>query len=122
MSAGCGFSNALEFIGMPVIMELESDSGAARGVLWRSGIGKIRHLEVKIWRVQDLAHSKKLVVKAVNGEHNVVDIGTKIWAKPRIDYFKDLLNIRRLCDFLAQKVQAVTRTRTRPWQLKLHRL
>ena len=49
VSAGRGLSNALDFIGMPVTMELESDSSAARGVLWRSGIGKIRRCGSRTW-------------------------------------------------------------------------
>ena len=112
VSAGRGLSNALDFIGMPVTMELESDSSAARGVLWRSGIGKIRHLEVKTLWIQDMVHAKELVVKAVKGAHNVADIGTKILAKPRIDYLKGLLNIRRLGDLPAPRVQAVRTSRT----------
>ena len=59
-----------------------------------------------------MVHAKKLVVKAVKGAHNVADIGTKILAKPRIDYLKGLLNIRRLGDLPAHKVQAVRTSRT----------
>jgi len=91
VSAACGLQHALEFVGEPVSLVVESDSSAARAVLWRSGVGKIRHLEVKTLWAQAMVRDGRLQVRAVKGEHNMADIGTKILGKARIDYLKELI-------------------------------
>ena len=58
-------------------LEVFSDSSAARSVLSREGVGKIRHLEVKLLWIQSLVKDGRLLVSKVNGNDNVADIGTK---------------------------------------------
>ena len=96
ISSGLGLQYLLDFIGMPVILELQSDSSAARGVLWRTGVGKIRHLEVKTLWVQDLVKAHKLLVRPVKGEENVADIGTKVHSAPRLLYLRGLLGLKKI--------------------------
>ena len=96
ISSGLGLQYLLDFIGMPVILELQSDSSAARGVLWRTGVGKIRHLEVKTLWVQDLVKAHKLLVRPVKGEENVADIGSKVHPAPRLLYLRGLLGLKKI--------------------------
>ena len=58
-------------------MELFSDSAAARSILCRLGVGKVRHLEVKLLWVQRLVNEGAVLVSKVLGDENVADIGTK---------------------------------------------
>ena len=96
ISAGIGLKHVMDFIEMPVDLTVESDSSAARAVLWRSGVGKIRHLEVKTLWAQQLVEDGQLDVKAVAGEHNVADIGTKILPASRLRYLKEKLGVMTL--------------------------
>ena len=96
ISAGIGLKHLLDFIGMPVDLTVESDSSAARAVLWRAGVGKIRHLEVKTLWAQKLVEDGLLDVRAVAGEHNVADIGTKILPASRMRNLKEKLGVMTL--------------------------
>ena len=83
----------LQTVGFIIVPELQLDSSAARGVLWRTGVGRIRHLEVKTLWVQDLVAAGRLQVKAVPGTENVADIGTKVLTAERIEFLKKKVGI-----------------------------
>ena len=67
----------LAWLGEPHRLELFSDSTAARSILSRQGVGKVRHLQVKLLWVQRLVNNGALLVSKVRGDENVADIGTK---------------------------------------------
>ena len=67
----------LAWLGEPHRLELFSDSAAARSILSRLGVGKVRHLQVKLLWVQRLVNNGAIIVSKVKGEENVADIGTK---------------------------------------------
>jgi hypothetical protein len=106
VSAGLGLSHLLDFVGLKVRLELQLDSSAARGVLWRTGVGKIRHLEVKTLWVQDLVTAGRLVVRPVSGIENVADIGTKVLSAERILYLKKKINVMHVKDIGRASVAA----------------
>ena len=58
-------------------MYLYLDSSAARGILSRRGVGRLRHLSCRILWLQDLVNERVLQVKAVLGTVNPADISTK---------------------------------------------
>lgn len=58
-------------------LRLRVDSSAAVVVASRSGLGKIRHLEVKLLWLQEAAKAKRLVVQHVKGLTNPSDLLTK---------------------------------------------
>jgi len=95
-SAALLLRHVLQFFEIETAVELLSDSSAARAVLNRSGVGRIRHLEVKTLWVQEAVKAGKLAVKVVKGVDNVADIGTKVLARKRILYLKQLLGVRKL--------------------------
>ena len=67
----------LAWLGDPRRLEVFSDSAAARSILSRLGVGKVRHLQVKLLWVQRLVNSGQVLVSKVLGTENVADIGTK---------------------------------------------
>jgi hypothetical protein len=81
ISQALGLKHALDFSDEVYPLMVESDSSAARAVLWRSGVGHIRHLEVKTLWVQSMVSDGRLEVRPVKGENNIADIGTKILSK-----------------------------------------
>ena len=93
-------SKMISFLtGAGVVVHHLLDSSAARGILSRQGVGRIRHLSCRILSLQTLVklrrefnvdqHGRKLhsschVVSAVHGNLNLADLGTKRLAKKRL--------------------------------------
>ena len=72
------------------------DSSAARGLLSRQGVGKVRHMSGKLLWCQDLHKSKWMEVHAVDTSLNVADMGTKGLQAERIRGLLAMLNVRDL--------------------------
>ena len=58
-------------------IQLFTDSAAARGMIGRRGLGKVRHLEVGYLWLQDLVADKRITVSKVKGTENRIDFMTK---------------------------------------------
>ena len=56
---------------------LYTDSSAAKGIPYRMGLGKARHIEVNQLWLQDNVHAGKIVLSKVAGTDNRADILTK---------------------------------------------
>ena len=56
---------------------LYTDSSAARGIIHRAGLGKLRHLETGYLWLQAAVAKKRLQVRKVNGLDNPGDLFTK---------------------------------------------
>ena len=67
----------LRFSGFKVLTALLTDSSAARGILRRQGVGRVRHLESATLWVQARVKDGLLKVGTVRGSANPADIGTK---------------------------------------------
>eukprot|EP00435_Cladocopium_sp_Y103_P064766 s153_g26.t1 len=61
-----------------------TDNSAARQLVARQGVGRIRHLSGKILWIQSMVLSKELAVGQVPTEWNCSDIGTKALARRRL--------------------------------------
>ena len=75
--------SVMGFLGMPTQIRLRLDSSAAKAVAQRSGVGRIRHLEVRTLWLQAKVREKKIAVVKQAGETNIADIGTKALATAR---------------------------------------
>jgi hypothetical protein len=64
-------------LGLEVELKILTDSTAARAMVNRKGIGRVRHLEVSDLWVQDAVKIGKFLVEKVEGEHNPAKILTK---------------------------------------------
>jgi hypothetical protein len=98
LSAAICVRHILSFFGFNTKIQLGSDSSAARAVMARAGVGKIRHLEVKTLWIQELVKKNEVTVVTEKGTTNVADIGTKILNYPRIMMLKRALGIRKFID------------------------
>jgi hypothetical protein len=72
-----GYQSMLRDIGMETTVTLYSDSSAARGIIHRTGLGKLRHLETGYLWLQAAVAKKRLLVRKVNGAENPADLFTK---------------------------------------------
>ena len=111
-SAACDsilLSKMVSFLtGAGVVVHHLLDSSAARGILSRQGVGRIRHLSCRVLWLQTLVklrrefscdqygkkiHSTCHLVSAVSGHLNLADLGTKRLAKKRLLELMNFCNL-----------------------------
>ena len=73
-SAALGYQSMLRDIGIRVSVALFTDSSAARGIIHRAGLGKLRHLETGYLWLQAAVANKRLQVRKVKGTENPADL------------------------------------------------
>ena len=76
-SSALGFQSMLRDLGIGTSITLYTDSSAARGIIHRAGLGKLRHLETGYLWLQAAVKAKKLQVRKVLGTENPADLLTK---------------------------------------------
>ena len=91
-SCALGFQSMLRDLGMHASVTLFTDSSAARGIIHRAGLGKLRHLETGYLWLQAAVRAKKLQVRKVLGTENPGDLLTKHLAAA--DMWKNLDKLR----------------------------
>ena len=72
-----GVQALAEDLGEMMKIAVYSDSSAARGIASRTGLGKIRHLDVRLMWVQELVKNGKIMLRKVKGTENPADMLTK---------------------------------------------
>ena len=65
-------------------MKVRSDSSAARSMVQRPGIGRVRHMDAALLWIQQKEQDKILVVSPIPTELNTADIGTKGLTRSRL--------------------------------------
>ena len=86
--------HALEWLGYRVEYTLHLDSSAAKAMINREGVGKLKHMDVRALWLQAERRDFGLRVVKVAGEHNVADLGTKAHPERRF------LELRTMCGLL----------------------
>ena len=74
---GLGMKTLLKDLGSEVQIRLNLDATAAKGILERQGIAKIRHIDVNVLWLQDQCAKKLVPLVKVAGEANLADLMTK---------------------------------------------
>ena len=68
----------------PCEMKVRSDSSAARSMVQRQGIGRVRHMDAALLWIQQKEKDKILAVSPIPTELNTADIGTKGLTRSRL--------------------------------------
>jgi hypothetical protein len=76
-SEGLGMISLLKDFGITVEGEIRSDASAALGIIARTGLGKLRHIDTSYLWIQQISAEKKMRFGKVDGKENVADIMTK---------------------------------------------
>ena len=77
------FSNAMGIrsvasdLGIDLKIRVCTESFAAEGIASRTGLGKVRHVEVAQLWVQEKVRNGEVVIEKVDGKHNLSDCLTK---------------------------------------------
>ena len=83
----------LKACGHDLVKTVYSDSSAARGMVRRTGTGRVRHIEAKYLWIQTKVRDGSLSVGIVDTEHNSADMGTKHLAEKTLTGLMRLLPI-----------------------------
>ena len=76
---------AIQFLtGKRCQVNLYLDSSAARGIITRQGVGRVKHLQIRTLFLQELHKQGTLSVHPVGAKENTADIGTKLLSGKRI--------------------------------------
>ena len=78
-----------------VVPRVWSDSSACRGIVRRTGSGRLRHLEIRHMWTQERLQKVEFLLKAVPMNDNVADLVTKQLAAARIEELLATLGVRR---------------------------
>ena len=71
---------------------LKTDSSAAKGIANRTGLGKVRHVEVaRLW-LQDKVRNSEINAVKVKGTENIADAWTKYIGKDEISWHMSQVN------------------------------
>ena len=89
-------SSALEFLGVQIERRTFIDSSAARGLLARQGVGKVRHMQGKLLWCQSLYRDGYMLAHPVDALLNVADLNTKPLQHDRVYCLIALLGMRDL--------------------------
>ena len=81
-------------MGTDVDIRLELDATAAKGILDRQGISKVRHIDVNCLWLQEQCAKKMVPLSKVPGEDNTADLMTKHLAAAVITRHTDKLNLK----------------------------
>ena len=69
-------------------LELRTDASAARGVILRQGVGKVRHLQVKqLWLQENVAAGELTIVKIQRAD-NYADALTQPWGSNDLPFWE----------------------------------
>ena len=78
-----------------VPLELHSDSAAAIGIACRAGLGKLRHLDVRLLWIRQHVRCKTFKLSKVPGKENPSDLLTKHFAQEDLWKHVRALNLDR---------------------------
>ena len=76
-----GIVSLLKDLGYEMKPVLATDAMAKEHILHRQGIGRLKHIDVAYFWMQDEVRYKRLRVRRVKSEENVADLGTKPLSK-----------------------------------------
>ena len=87
------------------LIHQNTDSTGARGIANRLGAGRVRHIETRYLRVQQLLQKKQVGLKKVESKDNRADLGTK--ALPAAEFQKLLAMVNAGARWRATSVRAL---------------
>ena len=76
-SEGMGTRSIMEDLGCTAQSKIHEDSTAAKGIANRTGLGKVRHIEVAQLWVQEKVKDREVVICRMKGTDNLADALTK---------------------------------------------
>ena len=90
-----GLMSLMDDFGVAITASVHADASAAIGIVRRSGLGKLRHLNVRYLWLQDQVQADDFELKKVHGLVNPADLMTKYLAPPDAAKHLEMLGMER---------------------------
>ena len=74
-----GVQQQLRELGVELPIEVLTDASAARGMVHRTGAGRVKHIEVQVFWLQQKVNTNALVVSKIARIKNIADTMTTCW-------------------------------------------
>jgi hypothetical protein len=74
---GLGMKALMEDMGYEAEVIVHVDSTSAKSIASRAGLGKIRHMEVRLLWIQEAVRNKRIRIWKIRGDRNPADVLTK---------------------------------------------
>jgi len=87
-----GAQSLLRDMGKAATITLWIDSSAAKGIASRTGLGKMRHMEVKFLWIQESLKRKRFVIRKIAGVDNCADVLTKPQSFAQMQNLLNIMN------------------------------
>ena len=75
-------------------LKIYCDSSSARQLIGRRGVGRLKHMEVREFWLQDEARAGRLEIRAVSSLSNLADLLTKAFARARFESLCELIGVQ----------------------------
>ena len=125
---GLGAITMMSELGVYVTLRIHIDSTAAKGIIERVGLHKVRHLDVDMLWLQSQTAKEALTVHKVFGEDNTADLMTKNLTLIKIDKYMDMINLvfrsgradkaSQLCSIGSRRLKENERKRNKTYMKK----
>ena len=88
-----GMTSLLQDMGIQVKMQMRLDEAAAKGIVERKGLTKVRHLDVNVLWLQETCARRDIPLHKIPGEDNPADLMTKHIGAAKIDKHVKKMNM-----------------------------
>ena len=85
----------LDELGQHAPLRVHSDSSAARAIVAKRGVGRLKHLAIRELWLQDQLRAGRLTVHKVGTLTNCADLFTKVFSVARHNALVDMVGLRR---------------------------
>ena len=92
-SEGLGTAALMQDMGAEVKVRLHTDANAAKGIIERKGLSKVRHLDVDVLWIQEMLARKLAPLQKILGKMNPADLMTKGLAAHTIEEHLERMKI-----------------------------
>ena len=90
---GLGIQALAADLGWSMKLRIWVDSTAAKAIAARTGLGRVRHLEVRYLWVQDALKKGKFIIEKVRGDINPGDLATKPHSVEEMQVMLKIVNV-----------------------------
>ena len=92
-------------MGLKMKVRVRTDSSAAKGVVKRSGSGKMKHMAAKHLRIQEVVRQGTVDVTTIDTLHNTADLGTKYRPERRLQELLQMMPVAIGFDLVPSSVR-----------------
>ena len=83
-----------ELFDIEIVPVAFGDSSSALTLVSRAGMGRSKHVELRMLAIQEWVQAKRLLLRKIQTEDNLADIGTKFLAPRRVAKLAEALGVR----------------------------